>query len=109
MNRTRAPALLASIGLAIAVVALWEPGTSVLSGARYRLVLSLPWWAVVALAAASLAILLAIVSLVIATPARKDETKPPPPLQLPRLTLTVLLLLLGSPTAAVVLALNLID
>jgi hypothetical protein len=109
MNRTNAPTWLAAIGLVIAVIALWQPDTLALDGAKYRLALSLPWWVLAMLAAASLAILLAIVALLIATPRRKDpaasEPKPPPALRLSPLAL----LLLGSWAAAGMLALHLID
>jgi hypothetical protein len=109
MNRTNAPTWLATIGLVIAVIALWQPGTLALDGARYRLALSLPWWVLAMLAAAALAILLALVALLIATPRRKDpagsEPKPPPALRLSPLAL----LLLGSWAVAGMLALHLID
>src|SRR5215472_15161828 len=94
MNRTSAPTWLAATGMVIAVIALWEPGTLALSGARYRLALSLPWWIVVVLATASLVVLLAFVLLLMATPRRKDlasrKPKPPP---VPRLTPLALIML----------------
>lgn len=113
MNRTSAPTWLAVVGIVLAVIALWHPGTLVLAGVRYRLALNLPWWVLAMLAAASLSVLLAIVVLLIATPRRKrpagSERKPPPPLRLSPLALTVLVLLLSSWAAAAMLVFHLID
>jgi uncharacterized protein DUF4129 len=113
MNRTSAPTWLAAVGIVLAVIALWHPGTLILAGVRYRLALNLPWWVLAALATASLAVLLAIVALLIATPRRKrpagSERKPPPPLRLSPLALTVLVLLLSSWAAAGMLVFHLID
>ena len=113
MNRTSAPTWLAVVGIVLAVIALWHPGTLVLAGVRYRLALNLPWWVLAMLAAASLSVLLAIVVLLIATPRRKrpagSERKPLPPLRLSPLALTVLVLLLSSWAAAAMLVFHLID
>ena len=113
MNRTSAPSWLAAVGIVLAVIALWHPGTLVLAGIRYRLALNLPWWVFAMLAAASLAILLAIIALLIATPRRDhpagSERKRPPPLLLSPLALIVSVLLLGSCAAAAMLALHLMD
>jgi Domain of unknown function (DUF4129) len=113
MNRTSAPAWLASVGMVTAVVALWQPSTSISAGARYLLAVSLPGWAFVMPAVSSLTVLLAIVALVITTPRRKDpansEPKPPRALRLSPLALIMLITPLASLVAAVAVALRLAD
>ena len=62
MDRASRSSWLAAIGMVVAIVALWRPGVSVSSGAGSRLVLNLPEWLAIPVAAAALLMWVAMVT-----------------------------------------------
>jgi hypothetical protein len=67
-----APSWLAAIGLALSVTSMWQPRMLASAGGGQRLALNLPTWTLIGLAAAAVAMSLAIVSVLIRAPLRKD-------------------------------------
>lgn len=104
---------LAAVGLVIAVAASWRPGMLPLGRVGQRLELQVPGWLLIALAIAGVAVWLAIVSILIRPPLRKDPDEvllePPPPPRLSPVTLLLLGLLLVIAAGGAVLVLQLLD
>lgn len=100
----------AVLGLAIAVMTTWRPGTLPFNVAGQRLDLRLPGWIAIALVVAAVAICLAIATSLIRPPRHKgDETfvhEPPPPPRLSPFALVLLLLLLALAVAGGVAVLH---
>lgn len=76
-----APSWLAAIGLVLSVTSMWQPRMLASGDVGQRLVPNLPTWLLIGLAAAAAAMSLAIVSVLIRAPLRKDpdEFIPQPP------------------------------
>ena len=62
MNRASRSSWLATIGIVVAVVGLWRPGLSASPGAGHRLVLNLPEWLAIPMAAAALLMFVAMLT-----------------------------------------------
>ena len=67
-----APSCLAAIGLVLSVTSMWQPRMPASDDVGQRLVPSLPNWTLIGLAAAAVAMWLAVVSVLIGVPLRKD-------------------------------------
>jgi hypothetical protein len=102
MNRTSAPSWLATIGMVLAVIALSRPSAILPATAGYRLVLSLPGWVMVVLAAAALAMFLSLVSVAVAAPGRKRPNES-------RIEVILLMLLLAILAGTGAVARHLVD
>jgi hypothetical protein len=104
---------LAAIGMAAAVMALWQPATLPLDSPGHILHLQVPGWVLLALAGALVAVFLAIVSSLIPTPRRKDpedfELEPPPPPKLSPSVLVLMFLLLAVAILGAFMVLHLLD
>jgi hypothetical protein len=76
-----APSWLAAIGLVLSVTSMWQPRMLASDDVGQRLVPNLPTWTLIGLAAAAAAMSLAIVSVLIRAPLRKDSDEfiPQPP------------------------------
>jgi hypothetical protein len=105
-----APSWLAVIGLALSVTSMWQPRMLASAGGGQRLVLNLPTWILIGLAAAAVATSLAIVSVLIRAPLRKDPDEfNPRPRRRSAATFLALLPLLVVSIAGGVAALHLLD
>jgi multisubunit Na+/H+ antiporter MnhB subunit len=105
-----APSWLAAIGLALSVTSMWQPRMLASAGGGQRLVLNLPTWTLIGLAAAAVAMSLAIVSVLIRAPLRKDPDEfNPRPRRRSAATFLALLPLLVVSIAGGVAALHLLD
>jgi hypothetical protein len=67
-----APSWLAAIGIVLSVTSLWQPRMLASDDVGQRLVPNLPTWTLIGLAVAAAAMSLAIVSVLIRAPLRKD-------------------------------------
>ena len=107
------PSWLAATGFALAVTAMWRPGILVSVAPGHRLALGLPDWVLVVVAVAAFAMFLAIVSVLIPSPRRKDpddfELEPPPPPRVSPAMLIALFLLLAAMVTGTVILLHLLD
>jgi hypothetical protein len=104
-----APSWLAAIGLAVSVTSMWRPRMLASSDGGQRLALNLPTLTLIGLAAAAVAMSLAIVSVLIRAPLRKDPDEfIPQPRRLSAATFLALLPLLVVSMAGGVAALHLL-